>query len=206
MNQNNIIAYAASFVSFLLDDRISRAINRIILFGSVARGTFDEESDIDLFIDTKEDIEKDIQNILRLFQGSEIQKRWGLKGIVNEISLKVGDLNKWKLKRDIISDGIVLYGKVKDVPENIEYYLLITPSFKRFRKSQNVKLWRKLYGYRQKVGTKVYKTIGLLEKLNGKRIENGIVVKMSNKKDLIDFLNKEKISCKIIEIWSDSLA
>ncbi len=113
MNRNNLIAYAADFVSFLLDSDIFKRINRIILFGSVARGNFDEESDIDLFIDTKEGIEKEVRSILHLFQDSEIQKKWNLKGLENDLSLKIGDLNKWKLKRDITSDGIILYGKLK---------------------------------------------------------------------------------------------
>lgn len=205
MNQNNLIAYATSFVSFVLDHEVSAEINRAILFGSVARGAFDEESDIDLFIDTKGEIENEIRTLLCLFQDSDTQKKWDLKGIKNELSVKVGDLDKWKLKRDMITDGIILYGKFKEIPENIEYYLLITPSFKKFSKSQKVKIWRNLYGYKQKVGKKVYKTQGLLEKSNGKRIENGMLVRMSNKKDIVGFLNKKRINYAVNEIWSDSL-
>jgi len=205
MKQNNLIAYATSFVSFVLDDAVSAKISRIILFGSVARGTFDEESDIDLFIDTKEDLESEIKRTLYLFQNSDIQKKWDLKGIKNDLSIKTGDLDKWKLKRDIITDGIILYSKFKEIPENAEYYLLITPSFKKFSKSQKVKIWRNLYGYKQKVGKKVYKTEGLLKKLNGKRVENGIIVKMSNKKHIVDFLNKKRVNYTVNEVWSDSL-
>ena len=205
MKQNNLIAYATSFVSFVLDDAVSAKISRIILFGSVARCTFDEESDIDLFIDTKEDLESEIKRTLYLFQNSDIQKKWDLKGIKNDLSIKTGDLDKWKLKRDIITDGIILYSKFKEIPENAEYYLLITPSFKKFSKSQKVKIWRNLYGYKQKVGKKVYKTEGLLKKLNGKRVENGIIVKMSNKKHIVDFLNKKRVNYTVNEVWSDSL-
>ena len=205
MNQNNLISYAASFVSFILDSEISKKINKVILFGSVARGNFDDESDIDLFIDTKEEIEGEIKKILYLFQNSDIQKKWEIKGVKSNLSVQTGDLDKWKLKKGIIADGIILYGKFKEIPENIEYYLLITPSFKKFSKSQKVKIWRGLYGYKQKVGEKIYKTQGLLERLDGKRMENGIIVKMSDKKDIIDFLNKKKINYKVNEVWSDSL-
>lgn len=205
MKRENIIGYAANFASFLLDSNTALKIDKIILFGSIARGTYDRESDIDIFIDTKENIEQEIKKTLYLFKNSEVQKRWELKGIKKEISIKVGELNKWKLKRDIISDGIILYGKFKEMPENVEYYLLINPSFKKFNKSKNVKIWRKLYGYTQKVGSKVYKTQGILEKLGGKRLENSIVINMKNKKELIDFLNKEKINYKVTEVWSDGL-
>jgi|SRR3989344_967150 len=205
MKQTNLIAYAAHFVSFVLDHGVLQKINRIILFGSVARDIFDEESDIDIFVDTTEDIEKEIKNLLALFQHSEMQRKWELKGIKNNISVKVGDINKWKIKRDIISNGILLYGKFKEIPENVEYYLLITPSFKKMKRSLKVKMWRKLYGYKQKVGEKTYKTQGLLEKLDGRRISNGMMIKMANKKELIDFLNREKIHYKVVEVWSDSL-
>lgn len=205
MKRESLIAYAVNFVSFLLDTDIAPKIHKIILFGSVARGIYDEESDIDVFIDTREDLEEEIKKILVLFQNSEVQKKWGLKGIKSDISIKVGELNKWKLKRDIISDGIILYGKFKEIPESVEYYLLITPSFRKFNKSNKVKIWRKLYGYRQNVGNKIYKREGLLEKFGGKRIENSMLIKMANKREIIAFLNKEKISYKVTEIWSDNM-
>lgn len=205
MKKENLIAYAMSFVSFLLDNSIFENINSVILFGSVARGNFDEESDIDLFIDTKKDIEKDVFKMLSLFQQSEIQKKWTLKGLKNELSLKVGELNKWKLKRDILTDGVVLYGKFKEVPENINYYLLINLSFKKFSRAKKVKLWRKLYGYNQKVGKKTYKTKGLTEKLEAKRLENCMIISVKNKKEFLDFLNKERINYTINEVWSDNL-
>lgn len=205
MKKENLISYAMSFVSFLLDEPISKKIDKIILFGSVARENFDEESDIDLFIDTKANIEKEILKISSLFKESETHKKWVLKGLKNEISLKVGNLNKWQLKRDILTDSIILYGKFKEIPEKMEYYLLLTLSFKNFKKSHQVKLWRRLYGYKQKVGNKVYETIGLVKKLDGKRIESGIILPIKNKKELLDFLNKEKINYNLSEIWSDVL-
>ncbi len=205
MRKENLIAYATSFISFLLDEPISNKIEKIILFGSIARGNFDKESDIDLFIDTKGDIEKEIFKVLNLFKESETHKKWLLKGLENEISLKIGNLNKWQLKRDILTDGIMLYGKFKELPENLEYYLLLSLSFKNFKKVHQVKLWRKLYGYRQKVGNKVYETVGLIKELNGSRIESSIIIPIKNKKELLSFLNKEKIIYKLSEIWSDTL-
>lgn len=205
MKKENLISYAVNFISFLLEDKIAKEIDRIILFGSIARGDFDEESDIDLFIDTKSNIESDVAKILSLYLQSENQKKWVIKGLKNDLSVKVGELDKWKLKRDILTDGILLYGKFKDLPKNVEYYLLLTPSFGKFKKSQQVKLWRKLYGYKQKVGKRTYKSIGLLEKLDGKRIESGLIIPVKNKKELLDFLNKEKINYTVSELWSDSL-
>src|SRR3989344_1446107 len=205
MKRENLISYSANFASFVLDSEHFKDIDRIILFGSVARGNFDVESDIDIFIDTKKDIEKGIEKLLNLFNESEIHKKWTLRGLKNSVSVKVGDLQKWNLKRDVISDGIILYGKFKDIPEKVEYYLLVKPSFKKFNKSKQVMLWRKLYGYKQRVGKKVYETIGLLNKLNGIRLDSVIIVPVKNKNELLQFLNKEKIPYTVNEIWSDNL-
>lgn len=203
MKRESLISYAMSFASFLLDD-LAEEIDRIILFGSVARGTHDKDSDIDLFIDTKKNLEKTVQKSLSLFLRSEVNRKWELKGMKAELSVKVGELKKWKLRRDVISDGILLYGKMKDVPEDTEYYLLLKPSFRKFTQSHKVKLWRRLYGYKQKVGSKSYVTEGLVEKLGGRRIENGILLPMKNKKEVLDFLNKERIPYTVNELWSDT--
>ena len=44
-----------------------------------------------------------------------------------------------------------------------------------------------------------------LPEFNGKRVENGIIVKMSNKKHIVDFLNKKRVNYTVNEVWSDSL-
>ena len=49
IEKNELISYALDFVSYLVGK--GKNINRIILYGFVARGDFDKESDIGLFID-----------------------------------------------------------------------------------------------------------------------------------------------------------
>ena len=205
MNQENLIAYAASFVSFLLDTaKVKDKIKRIILFGSVARDDFTKESDIDMFIDTNEDIELSIEKTYKLFMMSQAQKLWELKGLTQELSFKIGNLNEWNLRRSIISDGIVLYGRMRETSEDAEPYLLLQLSYKKLSQSQKLRAWRKLYGHRQKVGKKIYKSNGLVERLNGKRIENGIVMPLHQEKKVLDFLKQHKISYTLHELWSDS--
>lgn len=205
MDRRELVSYATSFVSFLLDSGIFKDIENIVLFGSVAREDFDEESDIDIFIDTRGDIKNDVNKQLNLFKQSEAQKKWELKGLKNEISLKIGDLSKWKLKRSLISSGIILYGKYKQVPENVKYYLLIKPKIGIMKQGEKIKIWRKLYGYRQKVGSKVYITKGLVEKLEGKRVDSGIIIPAEKKNEIIAYLNKKKVRYILNEIWSDNL-
>lgn len=201
-----LIGYSMSFASFLLDSSVGGDIRKIILFGSVARGDFTSESDIDLFIDTDEKHEKSIEKIEALFYRSKIEETWKLKGITSVLSLKIGRLEAWKLKRDIISSGILLYGKYNEMPEKIRYYLLISVGTLAHKKtSQQMRIWRALYGYTQKVGEKKYVIRGLIEKAGGKKLAKGIfIVPMETRKDITTFLTKNRVASTLHEVWSDS--
>ncbi|MBS3123651.1 nucleotidyltransferase domain-containing protein [Candidatus Woesearchaeota archaeon] len=204
LNQS-LIGYASAFSSFLLDSKIGGLINKIILFGSTARGEATKESDIDIFVDTLEEHESEVQAILKLFNLSQTNKQWRLKGITQEISLKIGQLKKWKSRREILSSGITLYGKFNELPEKAEYYALIELEEINSRDiAQQVKFWRKLYGYKQKVGKKVYIQKGLVELSLGRKIGKGVIlVPMKNRKEILNYLNQQKMRYKIYEIWSD---
>ena len=202
---NALIAYAASFVSFLLEDIPPSDIDQIVLFGSAARGTADSESDIDLFVDTKKSISPAVQKALRLFNQSSLHRQWVQKGVSAAISVQTGELVKWKLRREILSDGIVLFSGTTQRPEGAQLYLLIQPSFSAFKKPKQVSLWRALYGYQQKAGNKTYKTAGLLADSGGKRFGNVFFVPAKNKTLVLTFLNKEQIPYTVREVWSDTL-
>lgn len=200
-----LIGYALSFASFLVDSGVGKEINKIILFGSVARGDFTEKSDIDLFINADEQHEEKIEKTLLLFNSSQIHKMWRLKGVKQEISLKIGRLNQWSLRREVLSSGIVLYGKHSELPEKARYYLLVRMELVNIKVSQQMKIWRKLYGYVQKIGEKKYVSAGLVEKIGGKKLGKGIIIiPMEKRQEILDFLNKNKVKYKVHELWSDS--
>ncbi|MFH1774947.1 MAG: nucleotidyltransferase domain-containing protein [Methanobacteriota archaeon] len=206
MNKFDLISYGMDFCSFLLRSDVGNRIDKVILFGSVVRGDFDEESDVDIFVDTKYKIEKEVEKVLKSFEVSDINEKWRLKGVKNPLSVKVGNLEKWKLRRSVISDGIVLYGKYKEMPENVKYYLLLSLNFKGLNRNKQLSVWRRLYGYRQKIGSKTYVSKGLIGEINGKKIDRGVIVVPSENKDkIIDFLKENKIKHKIDEVWSDTL-
>lgn len=206
MNKFELISYAMDFCSFLLRSDINDKIDKIVLFGSIVRGDFDEESDIDIFVDSKYNIQKKVNKVLKSFGFSDTNEKWHLKGVKNPLSVKVGNLEKWKLRRSVISDGIILYGKFKEVPKDIKYYLLISLDFKELKRKKKVSVWRELYGYKQKVGSRTYVMKGLINNINGKKIDKGIiVVPTESKGKIIEFLKKYKIKYKINEIWSDTI-
>jgi len=92
MEKNNLISYAMDFASHLLSKEEN--INRIILHGSVARDDFDEESDVDLFIDADEKLGKKINKILDNYYKTKKFKEWELKNIINPISVITGKNGK----------------------------------------------------------------------------------------------------------------
>ena len=209
--RSKIVAYAMHFASFLAEHGIKA--REIILFGSVASGEFDKESDIDIFVDaergTEEISERGILGLLGNFEKT-FGEKWRLKGVTNQLSATVGDINskEWEdLRRTVQSYGITLYGQHKDSPESIKPYLIFSLNFKGISRSRKVSLWRKLYGYAQKVGKKVYESKGLVEELDGRRIDKGVVlIPATHSAAIKDFLKNNSISYSLLEVWSDQLS
>ncbi|MDP1728884.1 MAG: nucleotidyltransferase domain-containing protein [archaeon] len=200
----DIIGYALSFVSFIfpkLED-----VREIILFGSVAREEAGNGSDVDLFINIENknresEIKKIIQFELSKFYKSKIAEVWFNKGIKNEIKVQVGNLEEWKLKRSIISDGIILFSKYKETPEKLGAYVYfnINPIGEIAKRN---KILRKLFGRKEKG----YGGKGLVEELTGKRQSLwSFFVPSETAKNIQKFLNNEKVSYRFFEIWTDQI-
>ena len=200
-----LIAYASAFASFVIP-KIDE-INEIILFGSIARGEADEKSDIDLFfnIEKKENVEKikkAINEELKKFYKSKIAETWLLRGIKNPININVGKLDEWKLKRSIISDGIGLYGKYKEVPQNMAGFVFFNIATIKNIAKRN-KIIRELFGRNEKE----YSKTGIVSEFNGKKISPSSFVVPKDKANLIiKFLGKEKVNYSFFELWTDELS
>lgn len=193
MKRNEIISYALAFTSFLL--RRVQNVNAVVLFGSVARGDYDNESDIDLFIETEES-EKKIEETLKLFKKSKEHEKYLDLGTENQISLKVGKLKNWSsLRESILDNGITLYGKYENLPENLKHFILFAISMKKLHQKTKLKVWRRLYGYKQKVGSKIYMKKGAVEALGGRRLGDGMLAIPKNRENnMIGFLNKLNVN------------
>ena len=195
MKKSELIAFASAYTSFLLE-RVSN-IKEIILFGSVARGDFDSKSDIDIFVNTNAKLDTEIKKVTEQFYKSKIYDIWKNKGVAQNLSVKVGVLEKWELYRSILSDGILLYGKYKGkIPQ--EHYLFITlSSIKKISKRN--KVMRKLFGRKEKG----YNISGFIEEKKRMSPTTFFVSQQSSLK-VLDFLRKEKVDFRIYECWSDS--
>jgi len=203
MERSILLAYVLHFISFLMEDvSIAKNLEKIILFGSVARDDFDEESDIDVFIETDEKYKSLILDRLRVFREIE---RWKLIGIKNDIKLYIGYLKNYSgLRRSIISDGIYLYGKYQEKPKDLSQYVLFSISLEKLNRLEKIKLWRGLYGYVQKIGRKTYRSEGIIKKIGGRKIGRGVfLIPAEYSQKIVSLLKPRRISYEIIEIWTD---
>src|SRR3989344_1594161 len=126
LKRNELISYSMEFASFLIS-RVEN-IDKIILHGSVVKDEFDEDSDVDLFIDASEKSENKIKKTLEEFYKTEDYKKWKLKGLENDFSLMTGRIEskEWgDLKRAMITNSIILYGRFTfDIEKSKGYVLL----------------------------------------------------------------------------------
>lgn len=204
--KNKLFGYALHFTSFLLESGVEP--KRVILFGSVARSEADKESDVDLFVDMSDEAEEMVRSAQKIFSQT-FGEKWSLKGVLNPLSVVVGDLDskKWQhLKRTMQSHGILLYGKYTEQPKGLSPYFIFRLNFVKLSRAKRMRVWRILYGYSQKVGKKVYKKRGLIEELRGKKLEKSIVAIPREKfKEMKEFLVKQNIGFSVNEVWSDNL-
>ena len=195
-------AYASYFVSYLLCNLENiEDVQRIILFGSVARDEGTKESDVDLFIEVKKKtkkIENEIKRMIEGFYKSREASLFKLKGIDNEISIKIGELKEWKdLHKSIASTGIVLYGnyEISELPFGVKNYIIVF--WEEIGKNRGAFL-NKLYGF--KVKDKRYE--GLLEKYNGNKLgKSCIILPINYKREIFKLLEKYKVQAKVMEVF-----
>lgn len=200
-NYKDLIAYAQAFVSFVMPKIDAE---EIILFGSTARGEAAKESDIDIFINIKEKEKETIELLkvqLEKFYKSYLNEQFRLKGINNKIAIEVGNLDKWKLKRSIISEGLILYGKYKEVPKDLKGF-----TFFNLKPIKNItkrnRIIRRLFGRKEKN----YLSQGIIIKNKGKQLSSAsFVISKEKSQEIITILNAEKIDYNLIEFWSDQI-
>lgn len=194
-------AYASYFASYLLANvRDAGKINKIILFGSIARGDATKESDTDIFVDVKtknKKFELEIRKILENFYKSREVLLFKAKGIDNKINLIIGKIEEWKdLKESIESTGIILYGKFVSSGIKGRKYAII--SWERIEKNRGAFL-NKVYGFT--VNGKKYK--GLAETFGGRKIgKSSIMIPIEHRDEILRLGKNYGVVARVIEVWA----
>ena len=211
MRGNELLSYIYDFISQIIDNKdIFDSVRSIILFGSIVRGDFKKDSDIDIFIDVKSKEEKhNIDNIIKKELGKfELrgENSWHLRGIKLPINLIIDDINneEWKdLKEEIKSYGKILYGKYSEAPEKLEHKIIISYDIIQLAQKKKMFFLRKLYRYTTKKKNKLYKQSGLLNEINGERIgTNSMIISTDHLTEIRKFLKDNKAKYAIIDIWT----
>ncbi len=111
--------------------------------------------------------------------------------------------DRWReLNNEISSYGIVLYGKYKSDSKPSQQSVLIEYNLSKVKQNDKMKVLRKLYGYKLKVGKKVYEQKGLIDEINGNKISSAIILNIKDYKQVYDFLKQNQVPVKIRRIWS----
>lgn len=215
MNKNEIFAYIFHFLSIVfekLKNNINK-VSKIILFGSVARGDFDERSDIDIFIDVPN--KKNIKIVNRILEESlnefeDIAKEtWYLRKVDFPIKYMVDKLDnkRWEnLRKELNAYGIILYSSYEESPRDVKNYSLFEYSLAKFNKKQKMKIIRNLLGYKIKKEKKTYEIKGFLNEINGiKLMQNVVLVPINKSFELHNFFTRNKVTPKIKEVWFQSM-
>ena len=200
MNRETLISYAMSFLSFSFrrPEISSVSVNRIILFGSVARGDFGEESDIDIFIDTEKQHEENTRKTFEHFLGKFVQSQdhgvWVLRRLKNEIRINVGKLDEWDLKESVLKEGVMLFGKPSLAMK--KQFLVSFCPVKNIAKRNRV--LRKLFGRRERD----FEDIGLVRELRGEMISpRAFMIPESGLKKILELFSSENVEYELKEIW-----
>ena len=192
-----LLAMAIDFISYFIEKNSTRNIKSIIIFGSVARGEASHDSDIDIFVDCTENIPK-ADNILSDFYASKkYLDYWKLKGVENVIKLQTGKLDAWKdLKTSIISNGIIIYSKYKELPNKYSHCVLF--SWENIRpESKRVLLSKRLFGFTN--SSSRYE--GLVKKYSAQRIGKGtILVPLEHELPFKELFKKMRVTVRIRKI------
>lgn len=207
MKQEELFSYAYDFISQLLDqEEALKAVRKIILFGSVVRGDFHEDSDVDIFIDTlaAPALEKIVKKEQSLFE-KRIEKTWALRGIALPLKIQVGDLNhpRWEALRDQIAQyGKIVYGPYEQAPRGLRHFVLITYELGKLKQKHKMAFLRVLYGYKTSAGKKQYLQKGRLESGEGKRIgANSLLLPRDRLPEIRSILTKYRVAHTLKDVW-----
>lgn len=199
MNRELILSYSEAFLSFLFrSTRIKmRDIRSVYLFGSFARGDYDKDSDVDIFIDAEN--EGEVDRMVRLsakkFYQTEECRKFRLLGIENSFSVKCGNIMEWDLRDAVMSEGIVLYSSSAS-PSMRKYFLLEIKTINNVSKRNRI--IRKLSGRREAMR----KEKGIAEEMGGIILDSRhYIIPAESIASITKILSKENALFGMREIW-----
>ncbi len=174
-------------------------LKSIYLFGSAVRGELEKTSDIDLFVECDAGAEGKAKSLvdsgLAKFMVSKDYQKWKLFQFIYPFSVQIGLLADWDLKLSIVSEGIVLYSRMKIISAEERRVLFI---FKYpLKKKEYLKIRRIIFGRDESY----YQGTGLLNNYKGEKISSTVfIIPKIYQTNMMDVLSKEKVAFSMKEI------
>lgn len=204
-----LIPYVYDFVSLMFDSPdVRNYVKSIILFGSAAAtGETDRQSDIDLFINTPESSVEKVEAVVRDAEkrfSLSVEKKWSLLGIDLPIKYIVADLDnyRWKeVKSEIISTGVVIYGKYEGIKEGLSHYALFNYSISGLEQKKKMEFIRAFFGYTVGRKGKKHEKKGLIAEIGGIKLNNSVLVPVEKSRDIQKKMALLKVTPEIREVW-----
>ena len=180
-------------------------VRSAILFGSAARGTAGEESDIDLFVDCDRDAEDAAWKALL-----DLDRRFGVAFSVMFYRPEEREGFDKQFLESIVRQGKVLFGSLPVLtPSQLDLQPLRLVSYQtgRLASRKRAQFLREVDGYetRKRVRRKTYvaRRPGFLKEAGGWRVGRGAVVVPEESIEAFDeILRKYGVTRAIIPIWS----
>jgi|YelNatPaOPRAMG01_1025707.scaffolds.fasta_scaffold107943_2 predicted nucleotidyltransferase len=168
----------------------------IILFGSMARGDYDEYSDYDLLV-----VFRDKESMWRRWD-ELFQRVGGLSLLVHLIPKSLGEFTSGEptFLGEVLKHGKLLYSKYPFqsslVPLNLQRVKLLVYSMRRLKQKDKMRLIYRLYG---KKGTR---NMGLVKSLAGLKIGEGCIIVSEEKAGaVLEALRKHRVEVKSFDIY-----
>lgn len=205
----NVMPYVYDFVSILFEDLdFAKSVERIVLFGSAARGEQGSESDIDIFVDVSRDKVDAVEAIVRESEKRFLAasgRKWKAMGMDLPISIVTGNLMSpdWEgLREEMAGGSIMLYGKPEFGPGGSGRYSLLSYSLSGVPQERKMGLIRRLFGYKTKKGEKEYVQKGIVDEIGGVRLVSGALMVPAGKADEVsEIFAAFGVSPKKKEVW-----
>ena len=75
------------------------------------------------------------------------------------------------------------------MPEKLKHKLLFLLNIRNIKRAKKIRVWRKIYGYKQKIGKKIYISKGMAERKLGR---GAFLVPIEDYQKIIEYLRKNK--------------
>ena len=180
-------------------------IRSAVLFGSAARGSATEESDIDIFIECNPDAEDPAWKVLLA-----LDRQFDVEFSVIYYRPEERDAFDKQFLESIIRQGRVLFGglpSVTPVELDLQPLRLVSYQTDRLFPNKRAQFLREIDGYKtqKRVGKKTYvvRKPGFLTDVGGWRVGRGAVIVPEDKIEAFDeILRRYEAKRHIIPIWS----